>query len=120
MANRFGTQQKPKPNPAGFRALTDPRDFVLAQNKARRNCSASQLAAAAVKVYGWRGAGNPNGWAQVNGAQLCTSAELDNNTKSSELCTGAELEDSGLTASEIAEKIGVNAATVKQAVACHA
>ena len=31
----------------------DPRDFVLAQNKARRNLSASQRAAAVTSVYAW-------------------------------------------------------------------
>lgn len=76
-------------------ALTDPRDFVLAQNKARRNCTASQLAAAAVKVYGWKPVGNPtfSNWEP-----------------------GSQLERPGLSAAQIADKIGVSDKTVKQAV----
>lgn len=73
---------------------TDPRDFVLAQNKARRNCTASQLAAAAVKVYGWKGRGNP---------QLSNSAP------------GADLEETDIAASEIAERAGVSTRTIEQA-----
>lgn len=78
----------------------DPRDFVLAQNKARRNCTPSQLAAAAVKVYEWREAGNPNGWAQVHGDQLRHVAELESNTKSS---------------AQIAEQVGVSTRTIERA-----
>lgn len=37
----------------------DPRDFVLAQNKSRRNLSASQRAAAVVSVYQWHPAHRP-------------------------------------------------------------
>ena len=74
---------------------TDPRDFVLAQNKVRRNCTASQLAAAAVKVYGWKPVGNPNfsNWEP-----------------------GSQLERPGLSAAQIADKIGVSDKTVTQAV----
>lgn len=37
----------------------DPRDFVLAQNKARRHITIAQLAMAANAVYQWRAAGRP-------------------------------------------------------------
>ncbi len=37
----------------------DPRDFVLAQNKARRHITISQLAMAANAVYAWQPAGRP-------------------------------------------------------------
>jgi len=39
----------------------DPRDFVLAQNKARRHITVAQLAMAANAVYSWRSAGRPSG-----------------------------------------------------------
>lgn len=38
----------------------DPRDFVLAQNKARRHLTASQRALATAAVYEWRPAGKPS------------------------------------------------------------
>lgn len=37
----------------------DPRDFVLAQNKARRHVTQAQLAMATTAVYDWKPAGNP-------------------------------------------------------------
>ena len=39
----------------------DPRDFVLAQNKARRHITVAQLAMAATAVYRWSAAGRPSG-----------------------------------------------------------
>lgn len=72
----------------------DPRDFVLAQNKARRNCTASQLASAAVKVYGWKSHGE---------ASRFQSAP------------GADWEDSGVSAAEIAQRSGVSTRTIEQA-----
>lgn len=41
-------------------ADVDPRDFVLAQNKARRHITASALALATTAVYQWRAVGNPS------------------------------------------------------------
>ena len=38
---------------------TDPRDFVMAQNKTRRHVSKAQLALATTAVYAWRPVGNP-------------------------------------------------------------
>lgn len=40
-------------------AGVDPRDFVLAQNKARRHITVAQLAMAANAVYQWQAAGRP-------------------------------------------------------------
>lgn len=37
----------------------DPRDFVLAQNKARRHVTQAQLALATTAVFAWKPAGNP-------------------------------------------------------------
>ncbi len=37
----------------------DPRDFVLAQNRARRHITQAQLAMATTTVYAWRPVGNP-------------------------------------------------------------
>ena len=37
----------------------DPRDFVLAQNKARRHVTQAQLALATTAVYAWKPVGNP-------------------------------------------------------------
>lgn len=38
---------------------TDPKDFVMAQNKARRHITAAQLASATTAVYAWTPVGNP-------------------------------------------------------------
>lgn len=38
---------------------TDPRDFVMAQNKARRHVTQAQMAMATTAVYQWRPVGNP-------------------------------------------------------------
>ena len=40
-------------------AIVDPRSFVLAQNKARRHVTQSQLAMATTAVYAWKPVGNP-------------------------------------------------------------
>lgn len=40
-------------------AGVDPRDFVLAQNKARRHVTQAQLAMATTAVYAWKPVGNP-------------------------------------------------------------
>jgi hypothetical protein len=42
-------------------ALTDPRDFVLAQNRYRRHISAAQSAMATSAVYAWQSNGRPGG-----------------------------------------------------------
>lgn len=54
----------------------DPRDFVLAQNKARRNLTASQRAAAVTSVYQWVAStvGRPRG--EVTSPLAKTNAEL--------------------------------------------
>lgn len=38
----------------------DPKDFVMAQNKARRHITSAQLAMATTAVYQWRSVGNPS------------------------------------------------------------
>ena len=64
----------------------DPRDFVLAQNKARRHCTTAQLIAAASEIYRWR----PNG-----GYHSALSAEC-------------------FSSKQIAEKVGISVRTVDQ------
>lgn len=64
----------------------DPRDFVLAQNKARRHCTIAQLIAAASEIYLWR----PNG-----GDHSALSAEC-------------------LSSKQMAEKVGTSVRTVEQ------
>lgn len=54
----------------------DPRDFVLAQNKARRHVTQAQLAMAATAVYAWRPVGNPALSNSAPGAELKTTKEL--------------------------------------------
>lgn len=44
----------------------DPQDFVLAQNKARRNLTASQRAIAVTTVYQWHAIGKPSNCAPVH------------------------------------------------------
>ena len=65
---------------------TDPRDFVVAQNQARRHITKGQLIAAASKVYQWR----PNG-----GNQSALSAEC-------------------ISSKQMAEKLNVGVRSVEQ------
>lgn len=71
----------------------DPRDFVLAQNKARRNLTASQRADAVTSVYQWTPAHRPN--------KSAVTAELTKTTK------------------ELAAIAGVGTRTIEQAKAVH-
>lgn len=52
---------------------TDPRDFVMAQNKARRHITSAQLATATTAVYAWHPANRPN--------KSAVPAELPKSTK---------------------------------------
>lgn len=70
----------------------DPRDYVMAQNKARRHITQAQLAMAATAVYGWRENGENN-----RAANLRTQ------------CGGSK------TTAEIAKSAGVGARSVEQA-----
>lgn len=72
---------------------TDPRDFVLAQNKARRHVTAAQLALATTAVYDWMPEGNP-GFVQLD--TECPVAK---------------------TTAELAQIAGVHPSTIKQAKA---
>lgn len=76
-----------------LRADVDPGDFVVAQNKARRNMTASQKAAAVTSVYMWRSAHRPN--------KSAVTADLSKTTK------------------ELAEMAGVGERTIEQAKAVH-
>ena len=70
----------------GLAPDTDPRDFVVAQNQARRHITKGQLIAAASKVYQWR----PNG-----GNQSALSAEC-------------------ISSKQMAEKLNVGVRSVEQ------
>jgi hypothetical protein len=72
---------------------TDPRDFVLAQNKARRHVTQAQLALATTAVYDWMPEGNP-GFVQLD--TECPVAK---------------------TTAELAQIAGVHPNTIKQAKA---
>lgn len=71
----------------------DPRDFVLAQNKARRHVTQAQLGLAVTAVYAWRPAGNPA------------------------LCQSGSACPVGKTNAELAQIAGVSERTIKQAKA---
>lgn len=71
----------------------DPRDFVLAQNKARRHVTQAQLGLAVTAVYAWMPAGNP---ALSQSGSACPV---------------------GKTNSELAQIAGVSERTIKQAKA---
>lgn len=58
----------------GLDPATDPRDFVLAQNKARRHVTQAQLALATTAVYDWRPHGDQRSTLNVDRAR--TTAEL--------------------------------------------
>lgn len=77
----------------------DPRDFVLAQNKARRNLTASQRAAAVTSVYAWHPAGKP-----------CI------NQRSSNSAPGADLPK---TTKQLAAIAGTGTRTIEQAKVAH-
>ena len=53
---------------------TDPKDFVMAQNKARRHITAAQLAMATTAVYQWRPLGDQRSTLNVDRAK--TTAQL--------------------------------------------
>jgi len=78
-----------------FSDLAGAQDFVLAQNKARRHISASQLALATTAVYQWR----PNGLNQFTEKRVDTQ------------CPPSK------TTAELAEISGVHPNTIKQAKA---
>lgn len=71
----------------------DPREFVMAQNKARRHTTQAQLGMATTAVYQWRPAGNPS---FVQSGTECPVAK---------------------TNAELAEIAGVSEKTIKQAKA---
>lgn len=71
----------------------DPRDFVLAQNRARRHVTQAQLALATTAVYAWKPVGNPAF------SQLDTECPI------------------GKTNAELSKISGVHANTIKQAKA---
>ena len=81
----------------------DPRDFVLAQNKARRNLTASQRASAVTAVFQWRPHGDQRSAVAAdrpNKPEL--TAEVSKTTK------------------ELAVIAGVGTRTIEQAKAVHA
>lgn len=73
----------------------DPREFVLAQNKARRHVTQAQLAMAATEVYAWKPVGNPS---------------LSNSAGTAELSK---------TTKELAAIAGVGIRSIEQAKAIH-
>lgn len=89
----------------------DPRDFVLAQNKARRNLTASQRAIAVTTVYEWHPSGRVN--------QVDTSVHLEKTNK--ELAVIAGVGTTTIKNSKSAQKAGfaeavkTGAITVKEA-----
>lgn len=81
----------------------DPRDFVLAQNKARRNLTASQRAAAVTAVYQWRPHGDQ---------RSAVTADREKNP--------AATADRAKTTKELAAIAGVGTRTIEQAKAVQA
>lgn len=69
----------------------DPKDFVMAQNKARRHITAAQMAMATIAVYAWKPVGNPAF------SQSGTQCPIEK------------------TNAELSEKSGVGERTIKQA-----
>lgn len=76
----------------------DPRDFVMAQNQARRHVTKAQLAMAVTAVYAWKPVGNPSF------SQLDTECPIAEN---------ATLPSK--TTAELSEISGVHVNTIKQA-----
>jgi len=97
---------------------TDPREFVLAQNKARRNLTASQRADAVTSVYEWRPMGRQNNSA--------VTAELSKTAKELAVIAGVgtrsiehakAVHSSGVKAVQDAVKTGAVSVEVAAAVA---
>lgn len=81
----------------------DPRDFVLAQNKARRNLTASQRANAVTAVFQWRPHGDQRSAVTADRPnEPAVTAEVSKTTK------------------ELAAIAGVGTRTIEQAKAVHA
>jgi len=81
----------------------DPRDFVLAQNKTRRNLTASQRANAVTAVFQWRPRGDQRSAVTADRPNMpAVTAELAKTTK------------------ELAAIAGVGTRTIEQAKAVHA
>lgn len=78
----------------------DPKDYVLAQNLARRNLDASQRAAAVSAVYGWTRAGRPS---QKTGTECHISEK-----------TGTQ-DVPPKTNAQLADLAGVSERTIRQA-----
>ena len=91
----------------------DPRDFVLAQNKARRNCTASQLATATVEVHRWKPHGDASRFQSATGAHPEDCG--DSAAESPPLRTGAQWEEPAVSAAEMAKQAGVSVRTIVQA-----
>lgn len=92
----------------------DPRDFVLAQNKARRNLTASQRAIAVTSVYEWHPVGKPSNCAPVHiknktGQQLADIAGVSlrtiNDSKTAQKAGFAEAVKAGAITVKEAAKI---------------
>lgn len=101
----------------------DPQDFVIAQNKARRNLTASQRAIAVTSVYGWHPVGKPSNCAPVHinnktGQQLADIAGVSlrtiNDSKSAQKAGFAEAVKAGaITVKEAAQIATGTVATPK-------
>lgn len=85
----------------------DPREFVMAQNKARRHVTKAQLAIATTAVYAWRPVGNP---AFSQSGTQCQIGE--NAAPQPQLDTECPIAKSN---AELAEISGVHLNTIKQA-----
>ena len=98
----------------------DPRDFVIAQNKARRTLSASQRAAAVTAVYQWfaPNIGRPRGELssplgdKTAGNKFVLGAALAKTSADSRSAPGADLEK---TTKELAAIAGVGTRTIERA-----
>ena len=117
-------------NEAGMQCPTvdlgdvDPRDFVLAQNKARRNLTASQRAAAVTSVYGWAPAHRekkvePSSTLSKTNAELATIAGVSTKTiQQAKVAHKAGLTDA-VKAGAITVKEAAQIATGKPAKPAH-
>lgn len=89
---------------------TDPRDFVMAQNKARRHVTKAQLAMAVTAVYQWKPVGNPTF------SQLHTECAIVGEQHGSSLHTEcAAIAEQPKSTAEMAEIAGVHRNTIVQA-----
>ncbi|MGC8703739.1 MAG: hypothetical protein ACP5RV_12545, partial [Thiomonas sp.] len=76
----------------------------------RRNCTATQLAAASIKVYQWKQHGDASRFRAES--QCAATAQWEKQPSPAQCAPGAQWEGEQLSAQEIAQRVGVSTRTI--------